>query len=144
VVAKLYGVGSHYLYGPSNAYDDTFPQALGPFVTREEFRVLMSEVNGQIGKYWPCLFTFIIAYTCCITTCFFSLLLPKCCLDDVIKFLNYVLERWNETFNPRGVFVDWRRNCTSSFIEFSVRDTVHQKAIAATRDIESRQLKDDV
>jgi len=124
VLVKVNSIGSHYLYGPSSAYSEQYPPELTRFVSRDEFKGLMGEINGTIGKYWPCLFTFILAYGCCVMTCFFSLTLPKCCLDDVVKFLNYVLERWNETLNPRGVLVDWKRNCTGSYIEFSVKDDV--------------------
>ena len=42
-------------------------------------------------------------------------------MDDVKKFLHYVLERWNETLNPRGMFVDWRRICHKSHIELSIQ-----------------------
>jgi hypothetical protein len=61
-----------------------------------------------------------------------SLFLPKTCIDDVAKFVNYVLERWNETWNPRGVFVDWKRTCTGSFFEFSVKDNIFQRIMTTT------------
>lgn len=46
VIAKCKSVGSHYFYGPSSAYNDTYPPELDRYVTRDEFRVLMGEING--------------------------------------------------------------------------------------------------
>lgn len=71
-----------------------------------------------------------------IFTCFFSLMLPMSCIDETIKFLHYVLERWNETWNPRGVFVDWKRTLWGSYLEFSVKESIY-KRILEDKDVEN-------
>jgi hypothetical protein len=93
---------------------------LDGFIDREEYNTFINDINSALEKYWPCTFTFVLAYTFCIITAFLSLFLPKVCLDDVTKFLHYALERWNETWNPRGIMVDWKRDCFSSYLEITI------------------------
>lgn len=43
-------------------------------------------------------------------------------MDEVQKFLGYVLERWNETWNERGIYIEYKRWLCSSMIEFSIQE----------------------
>ena len=60
-----------------------YPTDLQPFISKEDFEQFIHEVNEVILKYWPCLFTFVLALAFSVLTCFLSLYLPKVCIEDV-------------------------------------------------------------
>ncbi|KAM3132442.1 hypothetical protein pb186bvf_015401 [Paramecium bursaria] len=117
-VAMVRSTGGMYIFGPAKSYSMLYPQELLSYINQEDFESFISEVNESIKKYWPCFFTFIIAFGFALLTCFISLYLPKVCLDDTERFVGYVLDRWNETWQIKGIKVEYRRYLFSSYLEF--------------------------
>ncbi|CAD8108492.1 unnamed protein product [Paramecium primaurelia] len=118
LITRVKSSGVHYFIGPSKSYSNEYPSELEPYITKDDFESFINEVNDVIVKYWPCFFTFILAFAFSVVTCFLSLYLPRVCIEDVQRFLGYVIERWNETWEEKGIKVEYKRNLLNSELQF--------------------------
>ena len=115
--------GKTWLNGLAERYDDTYPRALEGFMTREDFKKAMNEINDVLFNYWPCFLCFNFGYFCCLCTAGLSFCPSLLCIYDAKENLRTALGRLNKYWESQGIVWSLHTKCSTSWLELYLKGT---------------------
>ena len=111
----------------SESYDDKSydREALGDYISEDDYRYVITAVNLTIQQFWPCDFAYNLGYFLAMFSCGLSLMLPNLCIKDAKINLLQTIVRMNALkLEERGLVLRYRSGLFTSWLELEILNPV--------------------
>ena len=111
----------------SQSYDDKSydREALGDYISEDDYRYVITAVNLTIQQYWPCDFAYNLGYFFAIFSFGVSLFLPNLCIRDAKTNLKQTVVRMNALkLEERNLVLRYRSGLFTSWLELEILNPV--------------------
>ena len=111
----------------SQSYDDKSydREALGDYISEDNYRYVITAVNLTIQQFWPCDLALNLGYFFAIFSFGLSLMLPNLCIKDAKINLLQTIVRMNALkLEERGLVLRYRSGLFTSWLELEILNPV--------------------